>query len=261
LTWRETEGVALAEVTQDYDAPADVPRPDPSRTALFLDFDGTLALLAERPDGVVVDGELPQMLSRVAAAFDGGVTILTGRPVRDIETFLPGHVGTIIGGHGAEVRTDGVSRLHSFAEDPRLADMTRRAHVWAADRPGLLVEEKPTGLVVHWRHAPDRKDEVVAFMTDIVGGDGDLDLHAAKMAHEIRPADADKGSALRQALDGYPGMMAVMIGDDATDEPAMAAAVDSGGTAVKVGDGPTGAPWRLRDPAAVHALLRSWAQA
>ena len=46
-----------------------------------------------------------------------------------------------------------------------------------------------------------------------------------------------------------------MLGDDTTDEDAIAAALALGGTAVKIGPGPSAAPLRAPDPAAVRAWL------
>ncbi len=247
-----------------FDLPGDVDMPDHRRTALFLDFDGVLVEIADRPDGVVVGDHVAPLLARLDAAFAGGVTLLSGRALRDLERFLPAYEGRMIGGHGAETRIDGHSRAHAFADDPRLRRLTDAAHRWTAQRTGFLVEEKPTGVVLHYRQAEGRGDDVRdalrAIIADLPGGGDDLDLHAAKMAWEVRPADADKGGAMQAALAGASVQRAVMIGDDASDEPAMRIALETGGLAVKVGDGPTAAPWRLRDPQAVHDLLERWAR-
>ncbi|MDP2022668.1 MAG: trehalose-phosphatase, partial [Hydrogenophaga sp.] len=47
--------------------------------ALFLDFDGTLAELAPRPDEVVVPRELVALLERLHAQLDGALALVTGR--------------------------------------------------------------------------------------------------------------------------------------------------------------------------------------
>jgi trehalose 6-phosphate phosphatase len=46
-----------------------------------------------------------------------------------------------------------------------------------------------------------------------------------------------------------------MLGDDTTDEDAIATALALGGVGVKVGEGPSAAALRARDPAAVRAWL------
>ena len=71
--------------------------------ALYLDFDGTLCPLAAHPDQVRVDDGLRQLLARLHGALDGAVCILSGRPLRQLQTLLPGLDGlTMVGCHGAE---------------------------------------------------------------------------------------------------------------------------------------------------------------
>lgn len=238
---------------------SDVPDPDFAQTALFLDFDGVLVDIAATPDAVQVAPGLTPILAALHDRLAGGVTLLSGRAITALEGFLADFPGDAIGGHGAERRIGGDYERHAFADDPRLAQLREDLRAWVADRPGLLLEEKPTGLVLHYRAAPDRAAEVRAHLTDLLAGQDDLNLHASKMVEEIRPADANKGDALERALADRPAMKAIMFGDDTTDEPAMQAAIARGGFAVKVGDGPTQAAYRLADPLAVHALLRRWA--
>ncbi|EKE45270.1 trehalose-phosphatase [Oceaniovalibus guishaninsula JLT2003] len=249
------------DAPERYDRPEDIPMPEFGRTALFLDFDGVLVDLADRPDAVRVEAQLAPLLLRLDQVFGGGTTLLSGRGLADLERMLPGTGLDMVGGHGAERRQRGTIQPHAFADDPRLSRMKAELHDWAATRPGLLVEDKATGVVVHYRAAPERTDEVRARLTEMLANQNDLDLHPSKMADEIRPADANKGAGLRRAMQDTAADRAVMIGDDLTDEPAMEAALQTGGMAIKVGPGPTVAPLRLRDVAAVHALLARWSGA
>ena len=77
------------------------------------------------------------------------------------------------------------------------------------------------------------------------------------MVVEVKPASAHKGTALRALMTRAPfaGRRPVMLGDDTTDEDAIAAALALGGVAVKVGAGPSAAPLRAPDPAAVRAWI------
>ena len=49
--------------------------------ALFLDFDGTLVDIVERPDAVAVDPDLPDILTRLEQRLGGALAIISGRPV------------------------------------------------------------------------------------------------------------------------------------------------------------------------------------
>ena len=61
--------------------------PVPDRPALFLDFDGTLVEIADRPDGVVVSPSLQDLIGRVVARTSGAVAVVSGRKVEDIDRF------------------------------------------------------------------------------------------------------------------------------------------------------------------------------
>ena len=52
---------------------------------MFLDFDGTLAELAEHPDLVVVDGRLRPVLQELSRALDGALAIVSGRPIEQLD--------------------------------------------------------------------------------------------------------------------------------------------------------------------------------
>jgi trehalose 6-phosphate phosphatase len=77
------------------------------------------------------------------------------------------------------------------------------------------------------------------------------------MVVEVKPETAHKGRALGAlvARPPFAGRRPVMLGDDATDEDAIAAAQALGGIGVKVGPGASAAALHAPDPAAVRAWL------
>jgi trehalose 6-phosphate phosphatase len=79
------------------------------------------------------------------------------------------------------------------------------------------------------------------------------------MVLELRPADVDKGTAIRDFMAEPPfsGRIPLFLGDDATDEFGFAAVNAMGGLAVKVGEGESVAGCRMPDVAAVRAWLAS----
>lgn len=234
--------------------------PPPDRIALFLDFDGTLVDLAETPQGVRVPADLELLLSDLTRATEGALAIVSGRSVDQILGFLPGYSGVIAGGHGAETFRNGEKRLHPLAGSPEVADAIRRAHAFAGSDNRLLVEEKPSGVVLHYRQAPDRAQAVLTEMQAIVEGSEALVVSRAKMAVEIRPVDASKDRAVARlaAEPPFAKREGWFFGDDDTDEDAMRWMLGQGGRAVKVGEGDTVAPHRVPGPGAVTALLRRW---
>lgn len=222
------------------------PEFDPARDALFLDFDGTLVEIAPRPDAVAVPAGLPALLARAHAAASGALAVVSGRSLDQLERYLPGFPGELLGSHGAERRgaasaaVPGIESLHAALEA-------------AARRNGLLAELKPLGGALHYREAPQREDGARALARDIAARHPGFAVQPAKMAFEVRPEGIGKDSALARlaAAPPFAGRRPVYLGDDATDEPAMEWVQARGGVAVKVGAGPSVARHRLPGPRAV----------
>lgn len=231
------------------------PLADPAGTALLLDFDGTLVEIAPRPDAVTVPHGLPATLDRLHDALGGAVALVSGRAVADLRHYLPDFPGAIIGSHGAELALPG-QPLESVSTQG--LDAIRDAvTAFARENPTLLLEDKTLSVVLHYRQAPELAPAVERFMGELAKGHPDFALQAAKMAWELRPAGADKGSAVAGLMRKPPfaGRVPLYAGDDTTDEAAMRVAAEFGGAGVKVGDGDSVAAYRLADPSAVALWL------
>lgn len=228
--------------------------------SVFLDFDGTLVDIAETPGGVSPAPDLTDLLFAIHHRTGGRTALVSGRSADDVRSFLPGFPGLIVGGHGAEMVEDGAVIRHRAADSPDRLAVLDAAHGFAAGRSGILVEEKPTGVVVHYRRAPDLAGEVEQLVRELAAAHPIFEYHGSKMAAELRPDGIGKDAAIAglMARDGWTGTTPIFIGDDATDEPALAWVAREGGIAIKVGEGDSAAPHRVDDPAAVRNLLRAW---
>jgi trehalose 6-phosphate phosphatase len=228
--------------------------------ALFLDFDGTLVELADTPDSIHVAPHLPLLLKRLAARLDGRLALISGRAIRDLERHLACDGIALSGSHGLELRTSDGSHV-PLAQPRGLDEAREQARAFAAARPGLLLEDKPFSVALHYRRAPEREAEVQAFMERLAGTTG-LQVQLGKMVAELRPPGADKGDALRALMlePPFAGARPLFVGDDVTDEDAFQAATALGGGGVLVGPSrPTAARWRLGGVPQVAAWLEELA--
>ncbi len=203
--------------------------------SLFLDFDGTLVEIAERPDAVRVGERLAGVIETLLARLRGRVAVISGRPAAQVRALLDQPV-IVVGSHGIEF--DGVvAGPDSPAAPAALAEARAEMDALAAERPGLLVEAKPFGVALHFRQAPAAEAECHALAARLAGTHGLL-VQPGKMMVEVRSGGGDKGSAIR-ALMREPELAAgrpVFMGDDLTDEPGFVAAQALGGTGILVGE-------------------------
>src|SRR3712207_3583200 len=186
--------------------------------ALFLDFDGTLVELADAPGAIRVPPGLKPLLAQLAGRLEGRLAIVSGRAIDDLRDHLGPCAAVLSGSHGAELLyADG--RRVPVAAPPGLAEARAEIRRFAAGTDGLLVEDKPTGVALHFRRAPEREPVVGAFLEDLAGRSG-LAVQRGKMVAELRPEGADKGAALRRLMAEPPfaGARPVFVGDDLTDE-------------------------------------------
>jgi trehalose 6-phosphate phosphatase len=231
-------------------------RIDLCAAALFLDLDGVLAPIAPTPDAVGPDPARRARLSRAEAALGGRVAVLSGRAVADLDRILEGAPAAVAGLHGLERRRAGGPVLRAPAP-PGLPAARAAAAAFAADRPGLLVEDKGLAVALHHRLAPDLGPALADFAAGLAAASG-LVLQPGSMVFELRAPGPDKGDALRafMAEPPFAGAVPLFVGDDLTDEHGFAAAADLGGAGVLVGPPrPTRAAAGLSDPAAVAGWI------
>jgi trehalose 6-phosphate phosphatase len=236
----------------------DLPPPPASLltgASLFLDFDGTLAPIADTPDGVVVDNDLLSLLGELRDALDGRLAIVSGRSIATLRDL--GFAGFLLAGtHGLEFASPG-EEVEAPPRRPAVDDAEAAFHAFAEDKPGLLVERKSISVGLHFRGAPQwgaKAGELASELAEKL----DLALQPGKMLFELRPGGADKGSAVHILMARQPmaGGRPVFIGDDVTDEEGFAAAARLGGAGILVGPPrETLAAFSLEQVAAVRHYL------
>ncbi len=235
------------------------PPPIAPRDALFLDIDGTLLDLAPTPAEVRVDAEVSGLLPELHAALEGACALVSGRALSDVDALFPGLALPAAGQHGCE-RRDALGTLHLHAPDRgTLLRLRALLSDFATRHEGLMLEDKGATLALHYRLAPQLAAQVRQTMKRALADEpgAALCLQPGKMLVEIRPAQRDKGTAIRDFMREIPfaGRRPVFVGDDHGDEHGFAVVQRARGYGVKVGIGPTCARHRLPDVAAVRQWL------
>ena len=220
------------------------------RSALLLDLAGTLLDIAPTPDSVIVPPTLLDALRGLVIRLDGALAVISGRPVAQVDALLHGIPTAVAGEHGGATRFAPGAELERVPLPTAPAEWLAAAERIAAANPGVLLERKERGFVLHYRAVPDLGPALRAALADIVGSSETFALMQARKAWEIKPRGADKGTAVAALMAHAPfaGRLPIFIGDDVTDEDGMEVARAMGGAGLKVGVD-------FKDPPAVRAWL------
>lgn len=189
---------------------------DPRRAGIFLDVDGTLAPIVERPEDARVPDETREALAALIPRY-GCVACISGRAEDDARRLVGVEGITYVGSHGADLLpaeeiAEWAPRVRSFVEEQ--------------DTGELRVEDKGAIVALHWRGMP-QAEEAARRIADVADG---FATHWGRMVLEIRPPIRfDKGRAVTELMRRHGLRAALYAGDDRTDLDAFEVA------AVKVG--------------------------
>lgn len=233
---------------------------------MFLDYDGTLTPVRARPQDAVL-GESTRRAVR-ALAERCFVAIVTGRGLADVRSLVELPELIFAANHGFEIAGPDLG----FEVDPSLRS------TFAALRPevdalvegieGVVVEHKGLSIAIHFRLAPpERVPAIEAGVDRLVAAHPELRKGTGKAVVELRPARGwHKGAAVRWLCDHLarsgPRPVPLVLGDDRTDEDALAAVREDGvGIVVGRPQWETAARYELRDTEAARTLLERLADA
>ncbi|MDA7087921.1 trehalose-phosphatase [Pseudomonas sp. SA3-5] len=235
------------------------------RAAVFLDYDGTLTPIVERPDLAVLAEDMRATVKALAGLCR--VAIISGRDRVDVERLVGLDELIYAGSHGFDIAgPDGLELQHEQGEAfaavvQRAAERLREA---LAPIAGALVEPKRFAVAVHYRQVAEAEvARVEAVVDQLLGETPDLRKTHGKKVFELRPRfDWDKGKAVSWLLEALglhgPEVLPFYLGDDTTDEDAFVALAEHGiGILVGCSAPETAARYVLERPADVQRFLRN----
>jgi trehalose 6-phosphate phosphatase len=228
------------------------------RATLFLDLDGTLLDLVQRPDEALADEDTRNLLRALNYKLEGRLAVVSGRSLEQVDRILgPGAAEIAVSAsHGCEHRWNGI---HARPERPAsLGTVAARFRAFARQWPAVIIEEKSFGVALHYRTAPEAAGPADALAQSLAEQTG-LHFQQGKMVAELRVAGGDKGAAVHRLMGraSMAGSSPLFAGDDLTDEPGFCAARELGGDAILVGEPRrTRANFGLRSPASLRQWLK-----
>jgi trehalose 6-phosphate phosphatase len=182
----------------------------------------------------------------LAKAAGGAVAIISGRPIADIDRMLDPLTLPVAGVHGLERRAANGKIFRAALPEAPLAAARVRLQGLARLHPGLLVEEKPGSVALHFRRRPELEPQCMEIARTIAEACGELQALHGKMVLEFKAGHATKADAVAAFLKEEPfrGRRPFFAGDDSTDEDVFAKMLEWQGISIKVGPGATAAAYR-----------------
>ncbi|MFA5117688.1 MAG: trehalose-phosphatase [Candidatus Omnitrophota bacterium] len=240
------------------------------RVYLFLDYDGTLAPIAEKPAKASLSRKTVSVLEALAKNRDFQVAVISGRALKDIKERLGLRNIFYSGNHGLEIQGPGLRfRVPVTLRYKKILEQIKNDLRLNLSRiPGVLLEDKGLSLSLHFRRVSVANTPAVktAFHETVK-------LYIARHQVKVRegkrvlevlpPLEWDKGKAVlwllgkarRQLLKKQNGIVPVYIGDDLTDEDAFKALGSRGVTVFAGGVRRSRARYYVKGPVEVTRLL------
>lgn len=228
---------------------------------IFLDFDGTLTPIVDRPDQAVLSESTRAILRALKARVP--VAVLSGRELEDVRKRVAVDGIVYAGSHGFDIAGPGnMQRQAGTQFFPALDRAEKELREKLGDIAAAFVERKRFSIAAHYRKVNENDfPKVKAAVTDVIKRHQQLRKMDGKKVYELLPCiDWDKGKAASWLLENLASKQGkvrpIYIGDDRTDEDAFRA-VKGQGIGILVSEEPrmSAAQYLLKDPSEVECFL------
>jgi len=230
------------------------------RIAVFLDYDGTLTPIVDRPGKAVLSGKMRQRLAKLSRSLPVG--IISGRDLQDVRARVGLDAIVYAGSHGFDIHGPDFSYRQGLDFLPALDGAERQLNERLRPISGARVDRKLFAIAVHYRQVADEDVQAVErVVNEVVSMHSELRKSTGKAIFELKPdTDWDKGRALIWILEKMdldrPDALPFYIGDDTTDEDAFRDISNRGiGVLVRSDSRPTWARYALETPGEVGRFL------
>jgi trehalose 6-phosphate phosphatase len=238
------------------------------RSALLLDYDGTLAPFRTERDHAYPYPGVTELISEIMATGRTRVAFITGRRAHELRSLLDvSPAPEIWGTYGLErLRSDGTYQIREI--DTLTREALDQAYRWIDGmKLSHQVEQKPGALAMHWRGLPEaeaneiRREVLLGWLP--IADRASLILEDFDGGIELRTPLCSKANVVRTILSQtYTEAPVAYLGDDVADEQVFDAMEDRGlRVLVRPHWRETTADLWLRPPVQLIEFLADWLEA
>ncbi|ATN85752.1 trehalose-phosphatase [Coxiella burnetii] len=234
------------------------------KMVVFLDYDGTLTPIVDKPEKAILSDEMKAVLIKLSQK--ASVVVLSGRQLSNLQELIGLESLFYAGNHGFEIfnplSNDTIVIVTEYKET--ISNAYNLLHQLLQDVQGVIIEHKALSLSIHYRLVKAEDVPIIEEnLNKVLELHPQLKKHHGKKVFELRPhIDWDKGKALLHILEilshHYAHIYPIFLGDDVTDEDAFMAIEDCGvGILVSKEQRRTSAAMVLEDPKQVEQFLEA----
>ena len=210
-------------------------------TFLFLDYDGTLTPIVDKPEQAMISKDTRRILEALSKSPRAKIAVISGRALKDIKQKIGLKNIIYVGNHGAEIEGPKIKfkspispRCRAILEHIK-SDLTKNL----ASIKGTILEDKGLSLSLHYRIVDKKQIPQVKTIlheaTIVYIVRNKIKIKSGKMVFEIRlPLEWNKGKVVLWLLARQKFILTdktlipIYIGDDTTDEDAFKVLRDKG---------------------------------
>ncbi|MHA6795552.1 trehalose-phosphatase [Pseudonocardia bannensis] len=245
------------------------------RPAVFLDYDGVLTPIVDRPEDALISDGMRDTVRALARRCP--VCVVSGRDRTVVQQLMGIDDLVVAGSHGFDIWSPQEGTIAHDAGSgfsDLIAKVTDRLRSDLGAVPGVVIEPKKASVALHYRLVdPDQHPRTAATVDAVLAEyEGQLKVTPGKMVYELQPKiDWNKGRAVEYLLTTLgldsDDVVPLYLGDDVTDEDAFRV-LSGRGVGIIVGHPddpevagrPTAADFVLSSPAEVERLLSTLAR-
>ncbi|MGI9049347.1 MAG: trehalose-phosphatase [Rubrobacteraceae bacterium] len=203
--------------------------------AVFLDYDGTLTPIVDRPEDATISDSMREAVRGLAERCT--VCVVSGRDRQVVQELMGLDNLVVAGSHGFDIWSPEEGTIEHDAGsgfEDLLDEVKARVGEEVEDIEGASVEPKKASVAVHYRLVSEEERRGIKESVDSILADhpDDLKMTPGKMVYEIQPKlDWDKGKAVLYLLETLEldrdDVEPMYLGDDVTDEDAFEALAET----------------------------------
>jgi len=189
---------------------------EPGRTGIATDFDGTISAIVPKNSDAKIDEDAKRVLARLQKRYRL-VSVISGRPVRQLAELVGLKGLYYVGNHGAEYLTNGRYEVAPEAAGiaPTLARIYQELKI---NEHNFALDYKTYSLSIHYRTHPSPQAAEIRLSKILCKyKEPDLKILKGRMVFDLYAEAIDKGRAVEHLVKTFGLKNFLYVGDDRTD--------------------------------------------